>query len=176
MKRILLIITFVLVSFISIPAQTVNGKEIRNRDVVWSDFTGEVDPKSQWDAWTYWVTTYSYSRPVFEGNTVRVTLTVRLFLRADSWVKEGKKNPRLLKHEQGHYKIGRICANEIEETINSMTFDRNNYQKQIDTAYWEIIERYKALNKQYDVETNHHKNEEQQKIWDKKLNDLLNQN
>lgn len=175
MRKLFLIISFILISLVSSSAQTVNGKEIRNRDVVWSDFTGEVDKNSKWDAWTYWVTTYSFPSPTIVGNNVRVRVTVRLFLRSDSWVRPNKKSARLLKHEQGHYRIGRICANDIERTINSMEFSRNNYHKEVDAVYWKIIEKYQAMNRLYDLETNHYNNLKQQALWDKKLQDLLNQ-
>lgn len=173
MKKITLIIAFILVSFISISAQKIDGKEIKNRDIEWSDFVGDADQSSKFDAFTYWVITYSFSRPAFEGDKARVKATVRLLLRSDSWVKPDKKTSLLLNHERGHFKIGRICAREIEETINSMTFDRDDYAKQIDAVYWEIIKKYVELEKQYDRETDHYKNRAQQEMWDKKLDDLL---
>lgn len=174
MKKILFAFAFLLFSIVSISAQNINGKEIRNRDVEWSDFTGEVDKASKFDAWTYWVTSYSFPAPQLYGNGVRVNISVRLFLRADSWVRSDKQTARLLNHERGHYRIGMICANEIEQTINSMKFSQDNYHNEINAIYWQIIEKYKALNKQYDAETDHFNNQEQQKIWDRKINNLLN--
>lgn len=175
MKKASLIIVFVLVSFISISAQKIDGKEIKNRDIEWSDFTGEADESSKFDAVTYWIITYSFPRPTFEGNKARVKATVRVFLRSDSWVKQDKKTSLLLNHERGHFKIGKICAKEIEETINAMAFDRNDYANQINAVYWEIIKKYVEIEKQYDIDTEHYKNQAQQAMWDKKLNDLLKQ-
>ncbi len=173
MKKILLVIAFVLVSFASISAQNIDRKEIKNRDIEWSDFIGDVDKSSEYDAVTNWVTTYAFSRPTFEDGKARVKITIRLFLRSDSWVKPDKQTPLLLNHERGHFKIGKICTKEIEETINSMTFDRSDYAKQIDVVYWEIVKKYIEIEKQYDRDTNHYKNQEQQALWDKKLNDFL---
>lgn len=175
MQKIWLIIIFSFVSLISTSAQITTGKEINNRDIEWSDFSGKIDETSKWDASTYWVTTYSYSTPNFEGNSARVNLTVRLFLRADSWFKPNKKSDRLLEHERGHFKIGRICTKELVVIINSMSFDRNNYRQEIDAVYWKIIEKYKQINAQYEQDTDHYKNIKQQELWNKKLDDLLNQ-
>jgi len=174
MKKIFIAISIILVLSFPISTQTAKGKEIRNRDVVWSDFTGPVDRTSERFAYTYWITTYSFSPPAFNGNKARVQVAVRLFLDPISWVKQDKRSARLLKHEQGHFRLGRICADEIEDTINSTDFSRNNYQKEIDALYWKIIDKYRALNKQYDLDTNHFRNLKQQAIWDKKLDDLLN--
>jgi hypothetical protein len=175
MKKITLIIAVVLISFVSVSAQNVKGKEIKDRDIEWSDFVGDVNESSPFDAFTNWVTTYTFARPEFKNNTARIKLTVHLFLRADSWVKPNKKAPRLLNHERGHYKIGQLCAKEIEETVNSMDFDRNDYARQINDVYWKVIEKYKEFERQYDRDTEHYRNQPQQESWDKKLNDLLKQ-
>lgn len=173
MSKIFIILVLFLVSYSSF-SQATNGKEIRDRDVEWSDFTGEVDTSSRFDAWTYWFTIYSFPAPKGSAEMVKINVKVRLFLRSDSWVKPDKKSDRLLKHEQGHYRIGRICANEIEKSINSMEFSRQNYKKEVDEIYWKIIKKYQEMNKQYDLETNHYRNRVQQEIWDKKLEQLLN--
>lgn len=175
MKKFLLILVIFLISVISISAQTVIGKEIRYRDVEWADFTGEIDTTSKYDAYTDWKTTYSFPAPKIFGDKVRVTLAVRLYLTIASWVKPNKKSARLLNHERGHFKIGRLCADELEKTINSMEFSRNNYHKEINEKYWEIIKKHQEMNRQYDKDTNHYNNQDQQEIWDKKLNDQLNQ-
>jgi hypothetical protein len=174
MKKFLFILMFALLAAFPVFTQAVDGKEINDRELEWSDFVGEVDKSSKWDAYTGWITTYSYPRPTFEGDKVRVQLSVRLFLKNSSWVKSGKETDRLLNHERGHYKIGQICVKQITETVNSTAFDRTNYRKEIDALYWQIIEQCKALEKQYDNETNHYLNQAQQKAWDKKLNDLSN--
>ena len=173
MKRIPLILAFLFVSFVSVSAQNVEGKEIINREIEWSDFLGEADPSSEFDAVTNWVITYAYPQPTFKNETARVKVQVSLFLRSDSWVRANKQTQRLLNHERGHFKIGKICAKEIQETINSMIFDRYDYAKQINVVYRKIIEKYKEFEKQYDNETDHYKNRPQQELWDKKLNDLL---
>lgn len=174
MRKISLIIAFVLVSFVSISAQTFDGKEI-NRDLEWSDFVGAVDKSSKFDAFTVWRISYNYPSPKFNGDKAQVTVTVRLFLHSSSWVRPNKKTDRLLNHERGHYRIGMICANEIEDTINSTDFDRDNYKTQIEELYREIIKEYADFEKQYDKETEHYNNQEQQDLWDEKLDELLNQ-
>lgn len=173
-KQISLILLFLIISFVSISAQ-VEGKEIINRDIEWADFIGDIDKSSKFYAVTNWAITYNFSRPTFEGNKARVKVSTYLFLLSNSWVKPNKQTPRLLNHERGHFKIGKICAGEIEKTINSKFFDRNNYAEEIAAVYWEIIKKYQEFEKQYDEETDHFNNQEQQLLWDKKLNNLLNE-
>ena len=174
MNKLSLIIAFVLITFISISAQTVERKEIQNREIEWSDFVGAVDESSKFDAVTNWVTTYSFPQPTFKDGKVFVKVAVKVYLRLDSWVKPNRKTSRLLEHERGHFKIGKICAKEFKETIDARAFDRTDYAKQISDIYLEIMNKYKEFEKQYDRETDHFKDLAEQDRWNKKLNDLLN--
>ena len=149
------------------------GKEINDRDVEWSDFTGQVDPNSRFNAWTDWRISYSYAAPVFRDGKAYVTVSTKLFLRHDSWVKPESRSQRLLEHEQGHFRLGRICAREIVSTINSTPFDRDGYKKDINDLYWATINKYVEINKLYDRETNHHNDLEGQARWNRKLAELL---
>jgi len=152
----------------------VSGKEIRGRELEWTDFVGEVDTKSIWNAYTDWVTSYRFSRPDFAGSRARVTITVQLLLARNSWVKPDKKSDALLDHERGHFNIGRICSRQIERTINSSYFSASNYHKEIDDVYWAEIGKCKEFERQYDLETKHYNDREQQMVWNKKIADLLN--
>ena len=149
------------------------GKEINDRDVEWSDFTGPVDPSSRFSAWTDWRISYTYPAPTIRKEKVYVTVTTKLFLRYDSWVKPERRSQRLLEHEQGHFRIGRIRAREIVSTINSTAFSRENYRKEINDIYWATINKYIEINKEYDSETKHYNDLEGQARWNKKLAELL---
>jgi hypothetical protein len=176
MKRTVLLIVLIGGCFTASQAQQVkgvSGKEIRGREIEWTDFVGEVDPTSHWNAYTDWVTDYRYSDPDVISGRVRVDLSVRLFLTPKSWVRPDKKSDLLLEHERGHFNIGRLCAKQIERTINSSYFSLSNYRKEIDDSYWMIIGKCKEFEDLYDVETRHYNDREQQAIWNKKIADLL---
>jgi hypothetical protein len=154
-------------------AQEALGKEIKDRDIEWSDFSGPVDPASRFDAVTNWAIPYRYSAPVMRGDRVYVNATTQTFLRANSWVKPNKQSDRLLDHERGHFKIGRICAREIAATINSTGFDPSTYREEINKVYWAVLRKYLEIEKQYDEETDHYRDRELQARWNKKLDELL---
>lgn len=174
MRRIFPLFTVLLLSAVIAAAQPAQiGKEINDRDIEWADFTAPIDPSSRFDAWTDWRITYSYPAPVVRDGKVYVTVSTKLFLRYDSWVKPDKKSRRLLEHEQGHFRIGRLCAREIRRVINSTPFSLDNYPKEIDAIYWAVINKYVEINKQYDRETDHYNNVDGQARWNKKLSELL---
>lgn len=174
MNRILSLLTILFLSAVFAFAQPAQiGKEINDRDVEWADFTAPVDPNSRFDAWTDWRITYRYSAPDVRDGKAYVTASTKLFLRYDSWVKPDKKSKRLLEHEQGHFRIGRLCAREIVATINSTGFSLENYPKEINDIYWAVINKYVEINKQYDRETSHFNDLEGQARWNRKLAELL---
>jgi hypothetical protein len=179
MRRLLipiLLLTATISAAYSQPDQSrkdVNGKEIRGRELEWTDFLGAVDPSSRWNAYTDWVTSYRFSRPDFAGGRARVKISVQLLLTRNSWVRSEKKSDELLDHERGHFNIGRICSRQIERTINSTYFSASNYHKEIDNAYWVEIGKCKEFEEQYDADTKHYNDREQQMVWNKKIADLL---
>lgn len=175
MKNLLLLCVLILVSTLPAFAQEVDGKEIINRQIQWSDFVGEIDESSDFDAVTNWAITYRFSAPTIRNGRARVKVTTRIFLRSDSWVRPNKKSARLLEHERGHFKIGQLCAREIEETLSAEIFSASDYAQEIEARYLEIIEKYKEIEKQYDEDTDHYRNVKQQAIWNKKLNEMFNQ-
>ena len=154
-------------------AQKDRGKEIKGRELEWSDFAGEVDPSSQWFAYTDWVTFYRYSTPDVRGDRVYVKVTIQLYLRPNSWVRPDKKDDRLLEHERGHYNIGRLCAKQMERTMSSTAYSLSNYAKEIDQLYWQISAQCKQVNDQYDTDTRHFNDREQQALWNQKIAEML---
>ena len=160
-------------SYAQTAAKAPLGKEITGRDIEWNDFEGEIDRSSEWDAQTNWVTTYRFPAPEFRNGQAFVKVTVSVFLKPDSWVKPDKKSDRLLEHERGHYNIGRICAKQIEATINSTPFSPTNYAKEINDTYLLVIGRCQEFEKLYDSETSHYRDREQQARWNDKIRALL---
>jgi hypothetical protein len=154
----------------------ISGKEIRGRELEWSDFTGQVDANSRWNAYTDWVTSYRFSRPDFAGGRARVKLTVQLLLTRNSWAKPERKSQELLEHERGHFNIGRICSKQIEQAVNSSFFSASNYPKEIDDMYWNGMRKCKEFEERYDIETKHYNDREQQVLWNQKIADLLKKN
>jgi hypothetical protein len=182
MQHLLVLVFFFTVTVIVAYSQPdrsrkdISGKEIRGRELEWTDFNGEVDPGSRWNAYTDWVTSYRFSRPDFAGGRARVKLTVQLLLTRNSWVKPEKKSDALLEHERGHFNIGRVCSEQVERKINSSSFSASNYPKEIDDMYWVEMGKCKELEQRYDMETKHYNDREQQALWNKNIADLLKNN
>lgn len=142
------------------------GGEETSRMLTWDDFRGKPDKESSFFAYTFWNISTRYDAFLFKGDTVDWKVTVIYELGKDSWKKKDKTSDSLLRHEQNHFDIGRICAAELQSKIDSTVFLGSNYQSNIHAMVMECIKNCKKMNTQYDQETNHGGNREQQLKWD----------
>jgi hypothetical protein len=168
MKSIIFICLFFLFSPIHIFSQEIiiNGKP-GNRPLIWSDFAGKQDKESTKDAYTYWNITYGHQGAVFKGDTVVFKeLKVKLELNSrESWRKKEKESPELLKHEQGHFDIGRLFATELQQAFATEVFLRKDSQPRLQKIFSEALKKYTDLGLKYDKETDHSKNKPEQQKW-----------
>ena len=152
--------------FVSAQKILINGVE-GSPQLTWEDFKGKPDKSSPFFAYTYWSVTYRYAPFSFKGDTVKWNVEIILDLTKDSWKKKDKLSDSLLKHEQGHFDIGVICAEECQSVVNATVFLKNtDYKYNLQRIVGNTVEKYKRMNAQYDIETNHGKNREAQKRWD----------
>ncbi|MDQ2753422.1 MAG: hypothetical protein M3R72_10415 [Bacteroidota bacterium] len=164
----------VLLLFITdISAQPDSGKVILDRKLSWSDFTGEVDKSSAFSAMTYWSINYSYQARWHQSDTAYVTFTIHPRFESKSWVKRNLKSDELLQHEQGHYDLAIICAEMLKGKFSSYTFFKEDYTQKIDSIFQSTHQLIKQIELQYDTETNHMLNREEQKQWNSNIRKLL---
>ena len=106
-----------------------------------------------------------------EHNYYRLKCDIRLDLNKDkSWLDKRRGTSdvmlaEILKHEQGHYMIAYMEQQELLRTI-SRTIFRSDYSYAAENIFRRIDAKYKQLNENYDEDTNHMMNREQQHSWD----------
>lgn len=166
MKLLLTVSLFFLFSKTHSQIIAING-EHGNRPLAWSDFTGKVDKSSDFSAYTAYSIGYRFSGVSFSGDTAKLQgFELKLdFTSNKSWTKPDKQTPELLKHEQGHFDLGRLTVAEMMNTINNTVFFKNDFQQKLRTIVADIRKKYHDLGVRYDQETNHSKNKTQQEKW-----------
>jgi len=120
---------------------------------------------------------FSYQASV-SNNTYRLNFNVNLTINRDrSWIDRSRVTSKellaeILKHEQGHYNIAYL---EQQEVIRVMTRTRftSNYRQEAMNIFNRIDARYKQLNLDYDDDTQHMQNRQQQHSWDVYFNKRL---
>jgi len=103
---------------------------------------------------------------------VKLIVNVK-FNSAKAWVVPEKKNDLLLKHEQGHFDIAYVSGLEFRRRVQNTNIPFNNIRGEINRIYMNILKEFALLQKQYDDETDHYKNQEGQEKWNKKIDEMI---
>ena len=87
-----------------------------DRPLTWADFSGAVDTKKEYDAWTYAGVNYVYSWYYDENDEIGLDLNAwAYFDPAQSWVRKGKMTAELLAHEQVHFDIAQLHCLRLQK-------------------------------------------------------------
>ncbi len=112
---------------------------------------------------------YHYTANGIDGH-YRLNFTIRAIMdRQRSWIKISEVTSqemlaRILKHEQGHYAICYLEQQELLRTVGKTVFNAN-YRREAQEILDRIDAKYKQLNMDYDTDTQHMQNREQQASW-----------
>jgi len=113
-----------------------------------------------------------------QKNYYLLDFDIRLILNKDkSWIDMRRVTSdamlnEILKHEQGHYMIAFMEQQELRRTLGKTVF-RDDYKYTAQDIFNRIDAKYKKLNVDYDADTQHMLNREQQHSWDLYLNKQL---
>ena len=163
--------------------------------MVWDDFQGIPgsscdDPEeltSEFTACTFsgidwWVWWEKSNNTPCEYKITKLNV-VASFGKFDSWVDLDETKIRyddLLKHEQGHFDIRQINAQEFKVGYEGKTFacpsgvyDNDEIFNEIDNHWIETFEKGEAMQVTYDKETDHYHDRKAQAEWDEKIISLL---
>ena len=109
----------------------------------------------------------AYEEPTY----YRLNFDIHLIFNTNkSWLDKSRITSKemmeeILKHEQGHYLIAYLEEQELLRTVGKTVFYAN-YQYLAQTIFNRIDAKYKQLNLDYDADTEHMTNRQQQQSWD----------
>lgn len=170
-KKIFLGLSILITSIIiAIPNQTIFHYKHPNikgyRNLKWSDFKGEPDNNSSFDA----VIQSGFSirfNVLFNYPTAMITTT---FYPEKSWKINSNLDYKALKHEQGHFDLSKIYAQIAKDSMNE------NWGKSKSKLSKIVIQVNKELDKQqdlYDSITKHGTDSIEQNKWNKIISKQL---
>lgn len=136
-----------------------------------NDFQGAPRPNGRGViAYTNCAIDFKYQASRGEGNYI-LHANVRLMMNNyKSWIDRSRitsneQMAEILKHEQGHYTIAYLEQQEVLRAIERTRFTAN-YQYEAMSIFDRIDAKYKQLNQDYDEDTEHMVNRQQQRSWD----------
>ena len=107
-------------------------------------------------------------------NITTLNITVNCnFSIADSWVKDGRKTPYILNHEQHHFDIAYINAMLFIQNLKTAKYNMNDYAKVIEKIYYQAQADLQTMQNAYDSETKNSQLQEVQELWNKKIDAQL---
>jgi len=104
--------------------------------------------------------------------TLQITVNCN-FSIADSWVKDGRKTPYILNHEQHHFDIAYINAMLFIQNLKTAKYNMNDYAKVIEKIYYQAQADLQTMQNAYDSETKNSQLQDVQELWNKKIDAQL---
>jgi hypothetical protein len=139
----------------------------------WKDFSGEPDTVSQWGALTFSGIRLRYKYVTKNDSTKAVVQILPYMSKDKSWYKPYAMNGYTLEHEQRHFDITAIVANELADEIRRTNFNTVDFPTAITLLHKKYIKKLSKMQREYDTMTQHGDNYEEQQNWNNKLSNLL---
>ncbi len=141
--------------------------------LVWQDFRTKLEENMSYEALTV-TNLYSGYAVSTRGNNTNVTFTVQMFFdKNKSSVKTKNQNPYILNHEQVHFDIAYYHYCLMWQALKNTQWNTKNYIQQFKNIVATARENSKAMQDQYDAETNHSINKTEQEAWNVKVKGFL---
>ncbi len=144
-----------------------------NRKLSWSDFQGTPDNNNPAGAIT--ASGFAFdSQMNFDGKTINLIIGVfTFFIKSDSWKKPQINSAYHLEHEQHHFDITRLTAQRFLYEVSRANFTKENYSNLLTSIFDKCYKENNQLQEQYDNETRHSLDVQQQLSWNKKIDDEI---
>ena len=145
----------------------------KNVSLDWNDFLASPNLKSHYSAESSLNISYGMKIKESNGKTT-VDFEVNCYFdRSESWVKNEKRTPQLLGHEQIHFDIAEYFARKLRKEFSEHSYTTLNFQTKSESIFAIIYKDYANYQAQYDALTKHGSNHDAQAVWAKKVGELI---
>lgn len=139
------------------------------RPLQWEDFRGNPNPNAGFVASTNTGIHFYYSFSIDHKKEVNVKYTVESFFnREKSWFIPDLVNPHILNHEQAHFDITELHARILRKRLSEKKFTIK-IKTEIERIYHATEKERIAMQRRFDKETDHSRNEEKEIVWEKQI-------
>ena len=143
------------------------------RKLNWADFKGKPDAANPAAAITESGFGYRMSMNSINNKTNVVITVFCYFNKKKSWVKKNMDSEYALLHEQHHYDITYINACLFIQKLKEAPFNRINFNQLVDKIHDDCFDALSKMQDAYDGETLNGRINQQQKNWNKKIDQQL---
>ncbi len=136
--------------------------------LTWKDFRGYYSYTETYAAATVSGIGYKYKERIENGKLILDMDVYSYFDQAESWTKYKEGEPDMLQHEQFHYYVSELQARKLRKHLKEFTFTKE-YKDELNSEFCFWIAHLYVMQDQYDEESEHHLNTENQKKWEAKI-------
>ena len=135
----------------------------------WNNFRGEPDSNNNAVAITASGLTFGYSLEQTNGKITSFQANVKAHFYPDkSWYKIKQVNETILMHERLHFDITEWHARQLRQQMAQLE-PSQNIGKTLDNLYYQMSQTLRNTQSQYDLESDHSRNIENQFLWQEKV-------
>ncbi len=155
------------------PANSDTIYYTNTKKLIWPDFKGSVDKKS--DATAITSSGFGYNAGVkYKNGIADIDITVYCyFSKPGSWVIKGKETDYALNHEQHHFDVSYIVTNNFINKLKAAKFTFKNYNTLLDKIYLETRQELEKMQNEYDGQTRNGRVPAAQAEWNSKIEKQL---
>ena len=143
------------------------------RPLTWVDFQSRIRPGARVEAQVMPGLGYNQAAKITKG-TIHVSIAMKTYLpKSTCWVNGNSKDAYTLNHEQRHFDIVKIIAEQFKKKILKSKLTPDTFEAAINMQYLDSYRDMDAMQTAYDKETNHGTNTFAQSAWDRRIDDEL---
>ena len=164
MKVLLIALTALLFTFPS----DINDEKIpwsADNKLTWDHFQGSPTLGNGYVASTNSGISFSFSYSVKNGKMELDYSITSNFYPKLSWYKRGHVSPYILKHEQTHFDISELHARKLRKAMLETGFSLDP-KDEINAIYNEVERQRREMQRRFDEESDHSKNEAEEYQWE----------
>ena len=145
----------------------------RNRPLTFKDFQSRNRPRANYGAVVFPSIGYAQEAKMVKG-IIQVDIAMKAFLpKSAAWVNEGNKDDYTLNHEQRHFDIAKIIADQFKQKVLDAKLTPDTFEGFLTMQYLDSLRDLHTMQTTYDQETGHGMNRLAQERWNAKIDLML---
>jgi len=157
-------------------AEALEGDTIyysANRPLTWADFQARAQPAGKFEAQVIPGIGYTQEAEIDKG-TIEVKIAMKAYLpKSASRANYGGRDEYTLNHEQRHFDIAKIIAEQFKQKILARPVTPDTFEAVINMQYLDSYRDMDTMQNAYDTETRHGTDRAAQAAWNKKIDKEL---
>lgn len=145
------------------------------RPLTWADFQSKIRISGNFQASV--MPSLGYTQDAnLENGVLDVRLAVKTYVpKSACWANPTDRNTYYLNHEQRHFDIAKIIAEQFKKKMLAKKLTPDNYEALLNMQYLDSYRDMNTMQKAYDDETNHGINRFAQDAWNARIDKELKQ-